>query len=189
MTEFDDVSLIDPHPDHLGDRCVTCENPATEWGWPFCTACLIHYREMLASEEIESIRSRIAELEWNFNEAMLQYDIQQKRACDAEAHIAALEAENARLQRDYDSGIVQEVKRQIESRQGKCILVAQGTLELLIEERCEETKAALARLVEAGNAVAADYEAYKLDGTADYRPELLREWGAALDAAREVLET
>jgi hypothetical protein len=89
------------------------------------------------------------------------------------ARIAALEAENNTM-------------AQALMERGCSAVIHQCAV---YEQRIEALEAALARLVEAGNAVAADYEAYKLDGTADYRPELLREGGAALDAAREVLET
>jgi hypothetical protein len=94
--------------------------------------------------------ARIAELEEMLRVAVVgAQDMQADRdkyreCCDARVgRIAELEAALAAAQCAYDSAIIQELKRQSETGRGPLTMVPTGTLDLLIEDACEEQTAVL----------------------------------------------
>ena len=58
------------------------------------------------TEECDKLRADIASLKWDYDEAMLQYDMAQKRACEAEA-----ELKQVRSQAQEQSEAVQRGRR------------------------------------------------------------------------------
>ena len=58
--------------------------------------------EMLLETERTVLRSAIADLQHSYDEAMLQYDMAQKRACDAESQLKAANEDAERLAEELE---------------------------------------------------------------------------------------